>query len=325
MKSWLGPWAAATSYPLFIASFPIAMASYRETGNAMFAGLALLSMLIAGSVPLLAGWTLYRTGNHAEAWRVRAVLCLAFAVSPLYVLSVLVAWMSGFGHHHAALWVALWLLAGALLYFQPDTAGPDRSQAPPGWQRFLHGGAALALLAGFLLAHIFNHVLAAWSVALHTATMKVLREWYRAPWVETGLLALCLAMAATGLPMLRRFAGQKLDAFRAVQLGTGAYLGVFLCSHLLAVLGGRRTGSETDWIFAAGRHGLLRGDGMLIPYYTLAVFFLVVHCGCGLRIVLLKHGTQQAWADRSVYLAAAAGMVTTIVIAAALFDFHAKQ
>jgi len=319
---WLTSWIGAVCYPLFMVLFPVAMAGYRETGSMMLAGAAAILMLSAGSVSLLAGTALMRGAHREDIRPIRIMLCLILAVPPLYVLSILLAWASGFGPYHKVLWVAAWIGMGTAVYFRSKSRAPVSTGTGAGRLRVLHGGAALVLLCGFVVAHLFNHGLAIWNVPLHGLVMKVLRHWYRTPWVELLLLVLLLVMVVTGLPMVRYHAGRKLDTFRAVQIGTGIYIGVFLYSHLTAVLGARLSGTETDWNFAAGRAGLLHSDGMLIPYYVLAVFFLILHCACGLRIVLLKHGTAQAAADGAVHFTVAAGLVVTILIAAALLGFH---
>jgi hypothetical protein len=56
----------------------------------------------------------------------------------------------------------------------------------------------------------------------------------------------------------------------------------------------------------------------LIPYYMLAVFFLVMHASLGLRVVLLKHGVKDAVAARTSNAITASGGVAALLIVAAL-------
>ncbi|GFE83423.1 hypothetical protein GCM10011487_54230 [Steroidobacter agaridevorans] len=155
--------------------------------------------------------------------------------------------------------------------------------------------------------------------------MEWLRLWYRSGWVEPALFALLLVMIATGAPMVAQHSRRSTDAFRAIQMATGVYLALFLCAHLLAVLGARSAGIETDWVFATGPNGLLDGIGMLIPYYIFAVFFLVLHVGCGLRIVLLKHGVTKASADKAVYTIGGVGLIVTMLMAIAALGAHVRS
>jgi succinate dehydrogenase/fumarate reductase cytochrome b subunit len=134
-------------------------------------------------------------------------------------------------------------------------------------------------------------------------------------------------MMATGIPMALRHSRQRLDAFRVVQLATGAYVTVFICSHVTAVLNGRQLGIETDWFFASGPASLLDGTsllGRLIPHYLFGTLSLIVHVGCGLRIVLLQHGIDPVSSNRALYGVASVGMAITIVIMMALLGFHVE-
>jgi hypothetical protein len=183
----------------------------------------------------------------------------------------------------------------------------------------------MCLLLGFLIAHLANHDLAIWSVKLHRVAMEWLRLWYRSEWIEPVLLTLFAVMIATGVPMVVQHSRRGADAFRIAQMATGVYLGLFLCAHVVAVLGGRSAGIETDWRFATGDNGLLDGRGMLIPYYIYATFFMSLHVGCGLRIVLVKHGVAETIANRAVYTVAGAGAIVTMLIAIAAFGFHVQS
>jgi hypothetical protein len=141
------------------------------------------------------------------------------------------------------------------------------------------------------------------------------------------LLTLLLIMIATGVPLVLRHSRQRLDAFRVVQLATGAYVAAFICSHVIAVLNGRRLGIETDWFFAAGPASLLDGTsllGRLIPHYLFGTLSLIVHVACGLRIVLLQHGVPALVSNRALYGIASAGTAITVVIMAALLGVHIK-
>lgn len=306
--------------------FPRAVNGYRELGSPLFAAYAALLMLLAGSIPVIAGRALilmHRNDVTSPALT-RGLLYLTFAVSPLYVLTLLLAGMAGMGQYHAAVWTSVWVAAGAALHFRKKTNAPDLQGTQVSGLRIAHGVTALCLLCGFLIAHMVNHALALWSVELHGAAMEWLRLWYRSEWVEPVLLAMLLIMIATGVPMVAHHSRRSADAFRVVQMATGVYIGVFLCAHVLAVLGARVANKETDWFFAVGTQGLHNGRGMLIAYYIFAVFFLILHVGCGLRIVLTKHGVAEATANKVVYGVGGAGLILTTVIALAGFGFHAQ-
>jgi succinate dehydrogenase/fumarate reductase cytochrome b subunit len=233
--------------------------------------------------------------------------------------------MAGANRYYDLVWVACWMAAAAAMHLERARRAPRSDMTGGSRLRVIHGATALCLLLGFLLAHLVNHDFAIWSVKLHGVVMEWLRVWYRSEWLEPVLLMLLLVMVATGLPMVVHHSRRRADVFRILQMATGVYLAIFLCAHVLAVLGARRAGIETDWRFATGANGLLDGRCMLIPYYIYATLFMTLHAGCGLRIVLMKHGVEEMIANKAVYAVAGAGMLITTPIAIAAFGFHLQS
>jgi succinate dehydrogenase/fumarate reductase cytochrome b subunit len=323
LRFWLLPLLGVVAYPTVLTHFAAAIYSYRETGAPALAVSAALLMLVAGSIPVISGRALILISqdDSPRAVLTRSLLYLAFSVSPLYVLSILLAAKAGVVQHHGVVWTASWTVLGLVLCTRESSSASPTSAAGLAWLRIMHGATAVCLLLGFLVAHVINHDLAIWNVRLHGTAMEWLRLWYRSDWVEPVLFALFAAMIATGAPLVVRHSRRSTDAFRMIQLATGVYIALFLCAHVLAVLSARNAGKETDWIFATGPNGLLDGRGMLIPYYVFAVLFLALHVGCGLRVVLLKHGVTEARANQAVYAVAAVGCLATTVIAIAALGF----
>lgn len=324
MRLWLSALIGAIIYPALIQLFGNAIDGYHATGSTLFATAASLSILLAASVPVLAARALILTRRDCAINSVlrRSVLYLMFAVAPLYVFMLQLTGALGAAEYQNSIWIAGWIAAGAACYFQRAPSAPTSETTGVTGLRMIHGATALLLLVGFLIGHLLNHDLAIWSVDLHHAAMEWLRVWYRSAWLEPVLLTLLLVLIATGVPMVVQHSRHDTDSFRIVQMATGVYIGLFLCAHLVAVLGARSVGVETDWYFATGSHGLLDGRGMLIPYYIYAAFFMALHVGCGLRIVLLKHSVAELMANKAVYTAAAAGLVVTTLLAIAAFGFH---
>lgn len=324
LRFWLLPLVGVVVYPMVIAHFTRVMDGYREIGDPSTAVAAAFLMLVAGLVPAVSAGALIliRRDDATNLVLTRSLLYLMFAVSPLYVLSVLLAAKTGIVQHHSAMWTSAWLIIGLALCFgnMRNTSAAPRASIV--WLRMIHGTSALCLLVGFLVAHLINHVLAIESVKLHGSAMEWLRFWYRSEHAEPILFVLLLVMIATGTPLVADHSRRSSDMFRIVQMATGVYIAVFLCAHLLAVVGARSAGVETDWFFATGPDGLLYGRGMLIPYYIFSVFFLVLHVGCGLRIVLLKHGVTEVTANKTLHVAMAAGFIVTTLIAIAALGFH---
>jgi succinate dehydrogenase/fumarate reductase cytochrome b subunit len=269
--------------------------------------------------------------RHEEgAVLARGVSYLMFATSPLFTLAFSLARMLGIDQHQGALsatWALGWIAAGLVLYFRKDSDVPQPPrETTVTWLRVVHGGTALCILCGFLVAHLLNHDLAAWSVPLHIAVMKSFRLWYRSEWVQPVLLGLFVVMICTGFPMVLAHSRRRMDAFRVVQAATGVYVALFVCSHVLAAMNARSGGMDTNWFFAAGRTSLLDGSLLdrLIPYYVWGTFFLVLHVACGLRGVLLQHGVTKVTGDRALYGLAGVGLVVTVLVGSALLGFHLK-
>ena len=326
VQSWRLPWMAAVLYPAWMLTFDGAINRFHQSAQVVMACGAVLAMLIASSIPPLVLRALLITRLEAGPVLTRGMLYLMFAVPTLFTFMNTLTRMAGLNEAvFFVIWAGAWLAIGSTLHLRSGRPVANGRDQPIVWLRIVHGVAALCLLSGFLLVHLANHGLAMWSIQLHHATLETLRPWYRSEWIEPVLLALLLVMIATGVPMILRHSRQRLDAFRVVQLATGAYVGVFICSHVIAVLDGRHLGIETDWFFASGPASLLAGTkllGRLIPHYLFGTLCLIVHVGCGLRIVLLQHGISHIRSNRALYAVASVGAVITVVITAALLGFH---
>jgi succinate dehydrogenase/fumarate reductase cytochrome b subunit len=324
IRFWALPLIGTALYPELIALFSRAIDGYRGSGNMLYAGSATVLILLAGSIPIISARALILMREDDAVGRVlaRSLLYLMFSAPPLYVFAGELEWLAGVNRHGVAIWISGWTLAAAALYFRKGNTLPKKTGIGITWLRVVHGSVALCLLCGFLLAHLVNHDLALWSVKLHGELMGWLRHWYRSEWVEPALFVLLAIMIATGAPLVASYSRQRADTFRILQMATGVYIGLFLCAHVFAVLAARRAGVETDWYFGVGAHGLLDGRGGLIAYYIYSAFFLILHAGCGLRIVLLKHGTREAVANQAVYGVAALGLAITTLLTVAAFGFH---
>lgn len=311
--------ATAAIYPQLIAAYEKAIARLHQAEGAAIGATGL--MAAAFCVPLLALATLIRERERAPLFSRadRLALHLAAAAPPLLVLSLQLFARLGWSAQHSLAWAGLWLglLAGCAWVRDRDGA-----TAPGARLRIVHGGLAFTVLLGFLLYHILNHLLALWSSGLHRALLDFGRPWYRSAWLEPILLAAFAGLLASGVLMAWRYAARPGDGYRKLQTMSGTYLLFFLLAHLLAVLGGRQAGIETDWQFAVGANGLLAGRGLLTPYYILALAAIISHLACGTRVVLLGHGASTAAARRVFRGTMLLGMLVTLLITLAMFGVH---
>jgi hypothetical protein len=156
-----------------------------------------------------------------------------------------------------AVWGILW--TGALVYAASKSPATTIAQSAD-WIRTAHGLSAGIIIAGFVISHLANHVVALWSLDHNKSIMDVLR----------------LA---------------KLPSASDLQTATAAYLAVYVLSHLIAVLvlGRWLLAVDTNFAWASGAPtGLLLDpwNVRLVPHYFLAVLFLIGHLAVGLRAVL---------------------------------------
>jgi hypothetical protein len=102
---------------------------------------------------------------------------------------------------------------------------------------------------------------------------------------------------------------------------TGVYVGIYFFAHLIAVLGARYAGTDTNWNWLTNNdHSMLvsLSNLRLIGHYWFGPIAIATHLGCGLRQVLRQHGARAAFADVVPRLAMGAGAAVSSVILIAL-------
>jgi hypothetical protein len=181
----------------------------------------------------------------------------------------------------------------------------------------------VALVAvGYLCLHFSNHMFGWLGAEMHTAVMHKLRTIYRSRIGEPILIASFGFLIVSGVRMAWQLTARRADAIRTLQIAGGVYLVFAVISHLNAVLYFARVhmGIETDWGFGVGDPAGLLKDAWnirLLPYYLLAVFFVIMHAFCGPRGVILAHGGSRQAADRTLAGGTIlAGLVAILIIMA---------
>lgn len=237
--------------------------------------LMLLTLTWAFAGPFVALFVLNRIqGERIDRVRHRLIVygAVAATVSPaLFNLTQ----RSGLG---LLLWYAVTALVAlaALLPLSESTGSTTRLR------RFHRTSAALILL--FAAAHLLNHTFAIVSVPTHSAVLEVLRVVYRQPVIETFLIGAIVFQIGSGGALVWQAHLRRPSASNNVQALSGLYLAVFFLAHLSAALMARPQ-TDTNFVWAAGRGGLLasRGLTLLLPYYLLGVAALFAHVGQYLR------------------------------------------
>jgi succinate dehydrogenase/fumarate reductase cytochrome b subunit len=322
----VAPPAAALAYPLIV------WCGSRTSAVVLAASLA---------VPILGLIASYQLGRSGERRFARWVAHLTVAAPPLF--SLLGGWLD-FQHAipvgSVGVWIPLWsaLCLAVLVERTPDHPAnrppparieppsdrvappPSRRPVEPAGRLAVAHGISATVIAVFAAAHVTNHLGGLLGGDTHVAIMRSLRTIYRHPLVEPVLLAALAFQVASGLWLLRRKLPRVASGIDTLQTTTGAYLLVFLLSHLSAVLRAHHRGVDTDWSWLAG--GELLTDpwsARLVPYYFLAVIAFTVHAACGLRKVLVGHGMRAARGTALVAVAAGTATLVSALILTGLF------
>jgi succinate dehydrogenase/fumarate reductase cytochrome b subunit len=323
------PPATALLYPWIVASL------YRS-GQLLEHASGPLGSAIAWAATILAGALVY--GVPAVSLAVAAALApierpsavqllarraahLAFASPSLFVLIGVVFYLLHRPSADYLAWTILWLAVIGVVAASPHKAA-TASEAAPSWLRVAHGFSALAIVLIFLAWHLANHMSALWSLATNEALMKVLRSWYRSDAVQPLLVALVIFQVISGARLLWARTAVSADFARTVQSLTGAFLMVYLASHMTAVfiLGRTVLDIDTNFRWASGAPAGLLPDAWnvrLIPHYSLGVWVAITHLGMGLRVILLNHRIERRTAERVAWSVCGIGLVISLVITAA--------
>ena len=322
----LSPVAAALCYPYLLKLFSGAIAQ-----DAKVAGLTIASISLAGALttPALSLLIAYKLSREVEpsrfALRARRLAYAAMCAPPLFVFAGVSLGLIGRPIADLTLWVMVWTALAVFGWL----ADPRKIAAPApnvARLRVAHGLSA-AILSAFLLFHFSNHVAGLWGSRMHGQIMEAGRLIYRAHWIEPLFVALLLFQIASGLRLGWRWSAPRADLYRSAQIGSGIYLAAFIVTHLNSALVSARAvrSLDTNWAWASGAPvGLIHDDWniRLLPHYAFGVFFAVMHLACGLRGILVAHGTTASRANRLWVAAILAGAALAAAIMAGLLGLR---
>jgi hypothetical protein len=254
--------------------------------------------------------------------RSRAAAHLAFATPSLFVGFNNAANLFHSPQLATIAWTIFWAAIAAVVLVPPATRKPAPINAES-YRRLgiAHGISASLILVLFIAPHLVNHTTGLFSGAAHIEFMKQARQLYRAPAFEPLLLSLVVFQVASGALLVRRRLRSASDVFGSLQTMTGVYVGIYFIAHLIAVLGARYAGTDTNWNWLTNNdHSMLvsLSNLRLIGHYWFGPIAIATHLGCGLRLVLRQHGTRAALADVAPRVGMAAGVVLSSVILVAL-------
>ena len=324
---------ANIAYPFALEIFFGVLESATNGSAAAISGGA-LAFTAALATPVSGFATILRLGaraaTSAAALRARRLAHFSVAAPPLYTATGVVLFTFDLPGLDILVWSAAWLMAlGALLIWPAPTEPPERAiiGTPSAWLRWSHGLAAATVLLGYVSLHLGNHLFALAGSDIHAQIQDVVRLWYRASTVEPVLIGLMVWLIGSGIALARHRTVSFTDGWGALQTASGAYLGGFLFSHMTAalIMARAKFGIDTTWDWAAGAPAGLLGDAWnvrLIPHYLLAVAAVATHAACGLRIVLLGHGTHRLVVEALARFVIVAGSLLALALIAALLGLR---
>ena len=310
-------WAIPILYPL---SLPAMFRSAELTRTNVALGSGLLVLAIASSlVGPVAGWLAlnYLDRNGLERSQNRLLVhgaLLAAVTPPLFTA------MRKISSNQLVAWYVTAACVGlsAFLPYSNSVSAVSSSKF-----RHIHATSAI-VLATFALAHVFNHSVAFISLEMNRVVLNALRLAYRENIAQAVLIAAVAVQVITGLAMVWKYYLRRATPLRNLQLVSGLYLAVFLVTHLITVFTTRRSGIDTDFVWASHVPGGLLASFSsvsLLPRYSLAVLAVFVHLACQARWNLSRLISQSA-ARAVSYSVMGLGLATTVVVALAACGVH---
>ena len=291
------PAAAAICYPFLLRAFHVVVGTQAATPSLLAIVGATLILAVAFVVPFVAVALACRSDADPGGRR----LAYATVAAPtLYVFLGVVQALIHSPVPDEIVWCVLWLAIA--IWSQTARNLVVATRPTVGRWRLVHGMTA-ALLSLYVAFHLANHLFGLIGPDAHAAVMKIGRVVYRSGVGEPLLVAAMLFQIGTGLFLAWRWSAAPQGFHRTFQVGSGAYLSLYILGHMNSVFIYARSflGIPTDWNFAIGAPTGLIHDAWnirLLPHYALGVFFVLSHLTSGLRVVLLAHGVNRRAATR---------------------------
>ena len=296
---------------------PGGMALWAGVGGSLLLGLAVMAVAFTSNGVL----------SGPGEIRGRVAAHLTFATPSLFVGFANTANLLHLPGVVAIGWPLFWVALGLVILMPTRRSRKAVGISSAAYRRLgvAHGICACAILLLFLVLHLANHATGLLNGATHIAIMKDARLFYRAPAIEPLLFMLIGFQLASGTVLVQRRLRSDSDAFATLQSMTGFYVGIYFIAHLIAVLGARHAGTDTNWNWLTSNdHSMLTSLSSLrlIAHYWFGPVAIAAHLGCGLRLVLRQHEFRARLADLAPSWAIVGGVTVSSVILAALLGIH---
>jgi hypothetical protein len=315
------PYASQALSQLLVAvhgsNLPGGMALWAGVGGSLLLGLAVMAVAFTSNGAL----------SGPGEIRGRVAAHLTFATPSLFVGFANTANLLHLPAVVAIGWPVFWAALALAILTPARRSRTVVGISPAAYRRLgiAHGIGACAILLLFVVLHLANHATGLLNGATHMAIMKNARLFYRAPAIEPLLFVLIGFQLASGSVLVQRRLRSDSDVFATLQSMTGFCVGIYFIAHLIAVLGARHAGTDTNWnwLTSNDRSMLSSLSSLrLIAHYWFGPVAIAAHLGCGLRLVLRQHEFRARIADLAPPWAIVGGVAVSSVILVALLGVH---
>lgn len=146
----------------------------------------------------------------------------------------------------------------------------------------VHRISAIFLIV-FVIAHLGNHLVAAWGPTAFGDYLSIVRSAYRRPYVEAAIIILLIVQAASGLSLAVRRTEPR-NAVSWIELISALIFLPFIIVHLAAVAVTRYFFQiDTDFYWVAEMMKDTPARPYIIAFHALGVIAVTVHIGAGLN------------------------------------------
>jgi succinate dehydrogenase/fumarate reductase cytochrome b subunit len=135
------------------------------------------------------------------------------------------------------------------------------------------------IVSVFVIAHLFNHLMAWFGIATHQQILENLRLIYRQPFVEIILVGCFVFQIFSGVKLVLRLRKKEsLSTYEKIQKWTGIIFGLFITQHIIATISQRIIFQfDTNFYFASRVVLEYPFKFYFTPYYLLGIMAFALH------------------------------------------------
>jgi hypothetical protein len=131
----------------------------------------------------------------------------------------------------------------------------------------------------FVIAHLFNHLMAWFGIATHQQILESLRLIYRQPIIEILLISCFFFQIYSGIKLISKLRQKEhLSKYEKIQKWTGIVFGLFITQHIIATISQRILFQfDTNFYFASRVVLQSPWKFYFVPYYFVGIMAFALH------------------------------------------------